>query len=63
MIVSPNGMTAMSAMTGNIASIGARLKSSLSAFGGMKSSFVKNFTPSAAVWRSPAMRSSNLPRS
>jgi hypothetical protein len=60
-IVSPNGMTAVSASTGTIAKIGARLKRSLSAFGGMKSSLKKNFTPSAAVCRRPAMRSSNLP--
>ena len=32
-----------------------------SAFGGTKSSLKKNFTPSAAVWSSPATRSSNLP--
>src|SRR5207244_1026292 len=60
-IVSPNGITAVRARTGKSASIGARAKRSLSAFGGMKSSFVKNFRPSAAVWSSPARRSSSLP--
>jgi hypothetical protein len=60
-IVSPNGMTAVSARTGKSASIGARLKRSLSALGGMKSSLVKNFRPSAAVWSRPAIRISYLP--
>ena len=60
-MVSPNGIVATSVKTIPIAIIGARMKSSLSALGGMKSSFVKNFSPSAAGCSSPASRNS-LPK-
>ena len=58
---SPNGMVPTSVKTMPIARIGASVKSSLSAFGGMKSSFVKNFSPSAAGCSRPASRNS-LPK-
>src|SRR5580692_7717209 len=57
-IVSPNGIVVTRVKTIPMAMIGASVKSSLSAFGGMKSSLVKNFSPSAAGCSRPARRNS-----
>src|ERR1019366_6649094 len=56
--VSPKGIVPTSVNTMPIAMMGASVKRSLSAFGGMKSSLVKNFRPSAAGCRRPRRRNS-----